>query len=53
VPLGTIDDPVPQLIDGLRKRLEKWEQVKNGINCLGCSQPDFVCGIKEYLLLAA
>jgi MoaA/NifB/PqqE/SkfB family radical SAM enzyme len=53
IPLGTIDDSVPHLVDGLTKRLEQWEKVKNGINCLGCSQPDFVCGIKEYLLLTA
>lgn len=48
-PIGKITDPISSLIDALRLRLEIWERQNSLPGCLGCSQPDFVCGIKKYL----
>lgn len=49
-PLGRMEDSVPSLIQKLEDRVEAWSRVstQNG-KCLGCSQHDFMCGIKEYL----
>ena len=41
VPVGTISHKIEVLINNLRKRYKD--------NNLLCSQPDFVCGIKEYI----
>ena len=49
VPLGVMTDEVGQLFSQLKKRLILWESANALQNCLGCSQPDFVCGIKQYL----
>lgn len=49
VPLGTINNEIPTLIEALRKRLETWQGSNTLHNCLGCSQSEFMCGIKEYL----
>jgi MoaA/NifB/PqqE/SkfB family radical SAM enzyme len=50
-PIGAMSDEPKYLIDQLKKRLEKWETVSSGLEtCLGCSQPEFLCGIKKYLL---
>jgi len=52
-PLGKMNDEPSFLIDQLAGRLEKWDTVARGHNslekCLGCSQPDFVCGIRRYI----
>lgn len=49
VPIGSISDTIPQLFDQLKKRVEKWYSANTLHNCLGCSQPEFMCGIKEYI----
>jgi len=41
VPIGTIYDNPQTLIDNLKKRVAG--------PCLGCSEPDFLCGMKEYV----
>lgn len=48
VPIGKISDPPETLIGALRLRLEEWEKVSSCDSCLGCSQPDFVCGLPGY-----
>jgi sulfatase maturation enzyme AslB (radical SAM superfamily) len=48
-PLGQMDDDITFLTDQLRKRLTQWENTNNIDGCLGCSQPDFVCGIKNFI----
>jgi len=40
-PIGIINDPVEKIIDALRTRI--------GGPCLGCSQTEFMCGIKEII----
>lgn len=47
--LGTKNDPVDRLMKKLEERLVTWESQNTLKNCLGCSQPDFLCGIKNYL----
>lgn len=49
-PIGTINDEIAELTSQLEKRIAEWEKSNNLTNCLGCSQADFMCGIKEYLL---
>lgn len=39
--IGRIDEPVPHLIDRMRQNIKG--------PCLGCSQPDFMCGIKSLI----
>lgn len=48
-PLGQMKDDISFLTDQLRKRLTQWEDTNKIDGCLGCSQPDFVCGIKYFL----
>ena len=48
-PLGTIHDDVGQLFDKLHERLVTWYGTNTSKTCLGCSQSEFMCGIKEYL----
>lgn len=48
-PIGKINDDIHTLITNLRDRLEIWQKNNKIRDCLGCSQPDFVCGIKKYL----
>ncbi|MCB9802066.1 MAG: radical SAM protein [Pseudomonadales bacterium] len=50
-PLGVMDDEIADLLVHLRQRLIKWERENTLANCLGCSQPEFVCGIKRQLFL--
>ncbi len=50
-PLGTMYDPMITLFQQLKKRVISWEASNTLANCLGCSQPDFMCGIKEYLTI--
>lgn len=49
IPLGKITDQPSDLIKQLSKRLAQWSENDTWEKCLGCSQPDFVCGVKEYL----
>lgn len=48
-PLGMMTDEPEFLIDALGKRLVSWNQHNKFKKCLGCSQDEFMCGIKEYL----
>ncbi len=50
VPIGYMNDAIGDLSKALSKRLETWEQTNTLKNCLGCSQSEFMCGIKSYLL---
>ena len=50
-PIGTIDDDIEFLFEQMKRRLEVWERKNTFKNCLGCTQADFLCGIKEYLNL--
>lgn len=52
LPIGKMSDPINMLIDKLYERVENWDKTNLLKNCLGCSQPDFMCGIKRYLQLA-
>jgi radical SAM protein with 4Fe4S-binding SPASM domain len=49
-PLGQMSDSIPTLISALQQRIEAWSQAttKQG-KCLGCSQHEFMCGLKEYI----
>ena len=49
MPIGTMQDSPKQLIAALRARVEGWSTTNTLIGCLGCSQPEFMCGIKQYL----
>lgn len=50
VPLGDMHDGVDKLVGKLYDRLLLWEEkVGKPKKCLGCSQPDFVCGIRKYI----
>lgn len=48
-PLGQMTDPVESLIASMKQRLEAWDSTNKWGKCLGCSQPGFMCGIKQYL----
>ncbi len=48
-PLGRMEDDVALLLKNLSDRVEGWSKTNTNATCLGCSQPDFMCGIKEYL----
>lgn len=47
--IGTMSDAPAQLIAKLTDRVETWSTKNKWSSCLGCSQPDFMCGIKAYL----
>ena len=49
IPLGKKSDKMSELFHNLEKRIILWEKTNRLTNCLGCSQPDFMCGIKQYL----
>lgn len=51
IPIGRMSDDVPILLDRLKQRILLWEKTNTLEKCLGCSQPEFMCGIKEYLTL--
>ena len=53
LPLGTLADTPRALLGQLRQRLEDWSQTDTTIGCLGCSQHQFMCGIKDYLIALA
>jgi sulfatase maturation enzyme AslB (radical SAM superfamily) len=47
--LGHMTEPVTSLVAQLKARVEAWSTDNHWAGCLGCSQPDFMCGIKTYL----
>lgn len=48
-PLGRIEDNPGDLIENLRSRVEAWSVTNSSVSCLGCSQHEFMCGIKQYI----
>jgi MoaA/NifB/PqqE/SkfB family radical SAM enzyme len=48
-PIGTINDDISVLIANLHNRIEEWEKGNRSKTCLGCSQSDFMCGMKQFL----
>lgn len=48
-PIGHMDDDVNKIIDSLKARILSWVNQNTRHNCLGCSQAEFMCGIKKYL----
>ncbi|HYD35735.1 MAG TPA: radical SAM protein [Vitreimonas sp.] len=49
--LGSIEENPQLLVDKLTARVKTWSLTNTFKNCLGCSQPEFMCGIKQYLQL--
>lgn len=49
VPIGKMTDDIGYLFDKMRERLVWWDKLNKIKGCLGCSQPDFVCGIRKFL----
>ena len=49
VPIGLITDDPCTLINKMTERLEKWSSSNKINKCLGCTQSEFMCGVKEYL----
>jgi len=47
--LGKISDSADDLISNLTQRVAGWDKTNKWTGCLGCSQPDFMCGIRTYL----
>lgn len=47
--IGKMSDSIESLIAKLESRLTGWAESNQWTGCLGCSQPDFMCGIKSYL----
>jgi sulfatase maturation enzyme AslB (radical SAM superfamily) len=52
-PIGAMSDAIEDLFEAMKKRLEIWEKTNTFDKCLGCTQPEFMCGIKEYLKMMA
>lgn len=48
-PLGKVTDDINYLFDKLEERIQIWEKTNTLKDCLGCSQSEFMCGIKKYL----
>lgn len=51
VPLGSMSDDIGLLVGRLKQRVSAWEKTNTMEKCLGCSQHEFMCGIKKYLAL--
>lgn len=49
LPIGTIADEPQKLLDMMMIRLERWSKHNTFEKCLGCTQSEFMCGVKEYL----
>ena len=45
VPIGTISDPIKNIVNNLKHNVETWETANRGSRYLGCAYPDFVCGL--------
>jgi MoaA/NifB/PqqE/SkfB family radical SAM enzyme len=52
-PVGKISDDPESLISTLRDRVATWSAQNALQGCLGCSQADFMCGVKQYLEILA
>jgi len=52
-PIGRIEEKVESLIAALTDRVEVWSQTDKNTACLGCSQHEFMCGVKQYLEIMA
>lgn len=53
IPLGHMNDDIADLVQKLKDRLcisLRTSEVRNANGCLGCSQPDFMCGIKQLVI---
>jgi MoaA/NifB/PqqE/SkfB family radical SAM enzyme len=50
VPIGNIDSRIIDLFNLLTEKIEQWEKVNMMKGCLGCSQTEFMCGIKQYIV---
>lgn len=50
LPIGHMTDSIEKLMQQIKNRLEIWEATNTDTTCLGCSQSEFMCGIKSYLL---
>lgn len=48
-PIGTIQDQPKRLISALYDRIYAWKKSGEIPKCLGCSQHEFMCGIKSIL----
>jgi MoaA/NifB/PqqE/SkfB family radical SAM enzyme len=46
-PLGSIDDPIKEIIDRFINRINTWYPNNYSKNCLGCIENNFVCGFAE------
>lgn len=44
-----MSDEPQKLINAMKIRLERWSQHNTFEKCLGCTQSEFMCGVKEYL----
>lgn len=49
IPIGRMTDDIQVLINNLRQRITIWEKTNTLEKCLGCSQHEFMCGIKKYV----
>lgn len=45
-PIGKMSDDISYLFDKMRERLIWWDKLNKIKGCLGCTQPDFVCGLR-------
>ncbi|NTU73091.1 radical SAM protein [Candidatus Roizmanbacteria bacterium] len=50
MPIGTINDSIEDLFEQMKKRLELWYNTNETNRCLGCTQPEFMCGVKELII---
>ena len=48
-PIGTIHDDIQTLVENLTNRVNIWDSASRSTNCLGCSEPEFVCGLQKHL----
>lgn len=51
VPIGNIKNSIPKLINNLTQRLKIWQNKNPNSLCLGCSQPNFICGLIKVMSL--
>lgn len=49
-PIGDINTDTKELINNFKNRLNGWDNKKYQQSCLGCTEPDFVCGFKNIFL---
>lgn len=49
-PIGDINTDIKELINRFKNRLDDWNNKKCQQGCLGCTEPDFVCGFQDIFL---